>query len=178
MATALGFLGSAAGKAVIGVGASILGSRSSSKAAKSATRGQERALTASEAGTAQARGDITQLFGEAEEARAGAFDRTLDFISGAPSKQIAPFQTGNVLAQEQVSRGLPQIQRAILGQPTDLSGFTARSVGAPESFNFDLSRTPVAPEFDLSGIGRTTRATPRIGQNQRFSRFRPNIRER
>lgn len=174
------------------LGAAAVGAIASNRASKRAAEGQEEALEATTAATAQARGDITQLFGEAGEARGEAFGKTLEFISGAPSKQITPFQRGNVLAQEQISRGLPQIERAILGQPTDLSGFTARSVGAPESFNFDLSQfrrpetlpasrqptTQATPQFDLSGIGR--RAVPRIGFDSvnRLPRSRLNIRER
>lgn len=158
--------------AVATVGAALIGSRASSKASKAATKGQDKALAATQAATAQARGDITDLFGRAGESREEGFGNVLDFISGAPSKQIQPFQTGNVLAQEQVGRGLTEIQKAILGQGVDLSGFKARSVGAPESFDFDLSRfrqPPAAvptgntpPPFDLSGIG----------SNRGFNRFR------
>lgn len=125
--------------AVAAIGGALIGAKASSRASKRAVRGQKRALAASEAAAARARTDVTGLFRKGAEARKLGFDRSLDFSSGAPEKQIAPFQRGNILAQEQVSRGLPQIQSAILGQPVDLSGFQARSVGAPSSFNFDLS---------------------------------------
>ena len=152
------------------VGSAVIGARASSKAAKSARSGQKEALRATTAATGQARGDITRLFGEAEESRGEAFGNVLDFISGAPSQQIAPFQRGNVLAQEQVGRGLTQVQRAILGQDVDLSGFQAKTVGAPESFDFDLSRfrqPEEAPQFDLSGIG--SRVGTGFGGARRFA---------
>lgn len=122
------------------VGSAVIGGVASNRAASKAAKGQERALGASSAATDLARTDVKRLFGQAGESRKRGFGNALDFISGSPSKQIVPFQRGNVLAQEQVSRGLPQIQNALLGLPVDLSEFTSRSVGTPESFNFDLSR--------------------------------------
>ena len=144
MATALAFVGGKIGAAIIG--SAVIGGIATSRAAGKAAKGQERALGAATAATERARGDVTRLFGTAGEARERGFGRALDFLSTAPGTQIAPFQRGNILAQEQIARGLPQIQRAILGQPVDLSGFTARTIGAPESFNFDLSEFRQEPE--------------------------------
>ncbi|MCH8328527.1 MAG: hypothetical protein IID15_08420 [Candidatus Marinimicrobia bacterium] len=75
----------------------------------------------------------------ADVARQRGFGQALDVLAGAPEQQIAPFQQGNILAQEQISRGLPQIQNAILGRDIDLAGFVPRNVGQPSDFNFDLS---------------------------------------
>ena len=151
MATALAFIGGKVGAAIIG--SAVIGGLATSRAAKKAAKGQERALAASTAATDRARGDVTRLFGTAGEARERGFGRALDFLSTAPDIQIAPFQRGNILAQEQIARGLPQIQRAIRGQPVDLSGFQARSVGAPESFNFDLSGFRREPEATIGTQG-------------------------
>ena len=154
MATALAFVGGKIGAAIIG--SAVIGGIATSRAAGKAAKGQERALGAATAATERARGDVTRLFGTAGEARERGFGRALDFLSTAPGTQIAPFQRGNILAQEQIARGLPQIQRAILGQPVDLSGFTARTIGAPESFNFDLSGFRQEPEAGAPVIPPTT----------------------
>ena len=169
MATALAAIGGKVGAAIIG--SAIIGGVATSRAAKKAAKGQERALAASTLATDRARSDVTRLFGTAGEARERGFGRALDFLSTAPGTQIAPFQRGNILAQEQIARGLPQIQRAILGQPVDLSGFTARTIGAPESFNFDLSgfRQEPEPEVVAPVISPTTNILP---VRDRFSRGR------
>ena len=138
------------------IGAAVIGGIATNKASKRAAAGQEEALAVTGVATQEARGDITRLFGTARESRERAFGDVRSFLSKAPGKQIAPFQRGNILAQEQIARGLPQIQRAILGQPVDLSGFTARTIGAPESFNFDLSGFRQEPEAGAPVIPPTT----------------------
>lgn len=131
------------------VGAAAIGAVASNRASKRAAKGQREALAATSAAATQARDDIRRLFGEATAARRKGFGEAIETIAGSPAKIIEPFQKGNVLAQEQVIRGLPQIQNAILGLPTDLSGFKPRTVGTPESFNFDLTGIrppPVTPD--------------------------------
>ena len=147
--------------AIIGSAASaVVGAVASNAASKRAAAGQKNALAASTAVADSARTDINRLFGDSASARERGFGNALDFISGAPSQQIAPFQAGNMLAQQQVSRGLPQIQNALMGNPVDTSGFQSRSIGTPASYNFDLSKykkpakaaspapyTPYTPEW-------------------------------
>ncbi len=136
------------------IGSAVIGGAASNRASQRAAEGQSKALAASKKGTGLAEINVRQLFGEAGQARGRGFGETLDFISGASSRQIQPFQAGNVAAQEQVSRGLPQVLAAIRGTPVDLSGFEPRSIGTPESFNFDLSRfrPGATPPIDLSTI--------------------------
>jgi len=140
------------------VGSAVVGGVVSNKASKRAQQAQQEAQQINTAATGQARRDVLRLTDEARDTRQGAFKDALTLISGAPEKQIAPFQAGNMQAQEQISRGLPQIQNALLGKPVDLSGFKPRSVGSPSSFNTDVSQfvTPQAeeaePVTDLAGI--------------------------
>lgn len=128
------------------VGSAVIGGVASNRASKRAAEGQTKALGATTVASDQARRDITSLFAKAKESRAKGFGEALETIAGSPAKIIEPFQRGNVLAQEQVVRGLPQIQKAILGLPTDLTGFKPRTVGTPESFNFDLTGIRPPPE--------------------------------
>jgi len=140
MATAIAAIGAktlfAGGAAIAG---GLIGARGSKEAVEVGVEGQEEAARINAATAAQARGDVQRLFGTADIARQGGFSSALDFLSGAPAAQIAPFQQGNVAAQQQIARGLPQIQNALLGLPTDLSGFQAQQIGRPADFNFDLS---------------------------------------
>jgi hypothetical protein len=138
------------------VGSAVIGGIATNKASKRAAQGQKEALKASTAATSLARRDVTKAFEGARESRRRGFENALSLLSGSAERQIAPFQKGNIQAQAQIARGLPQIQNAILGQPTDLSGFTPRSVGAPSSFNIDPSQfraeptEPVIPEGYMS----------------------------
>lgn len=135
--------------AIATVAGAVIGSKASKSASKAAAKGQDKALGATAASTAQGRQDVIGGFAGADEARRGGFSDALSFLGGAPSQQIAPFQQGNVAAQQQISRGLPQIQNAILGLPTDLSGFQPQQIGQPADFNFDLSgfQRPAQPQL-------------------------------
>lgn len=121
------------------VGSAVIGGVASERASKRAAKGQKRALEASQTATGVAGTELRSRFGLADVARQRGVGQALDVLAGAPEKQIAPFQQGNILAQEQISRGLPQIQNAILGRDIDLAGFVPRNVGQPSDFNFDLS---------------------------------------
>lgn len=140
--------------AIATVGGALLGARASSKATKAATKGQEVAQGISAESAAQARGDVNRLFGTADTARRGGFSGAAEFIGGNIGRQIAPFQQGNVAAQEQIGQGLNAQQAAILGLPTDLSGFGARSFEDPNQFNiqnpFQQPEQPAQQGFQLN----------------------------
>ena len=148
MATALAAIG---GKVLFGAAATVagavIGSRATGKAASAAAKGQDQALAATTAAAAQGRRDVTSGFEAAEEGRRRGFSSAADFIGGNIGTQIRPSQQGNVAAQQQIARGLPQIQNAILGLPTDLSGFQAKQIGQPGDFNIQNPfPQPVAPQ--------------------------------
>lgn len=113
------------------VGSAVIGGVASNSASKRAAEGQEKALEANAVAVADAEGKVNNLFGEAEQQQSQAFTSAMDYLSGAYGKQIQPFQQGNMAAQAQISRGLPQIQNAIMGNPVDLSGFKPRAIAAP-----------------------------------------------
>jgi len=141
MATVVGAIGV---KALFGgaaaIGAAAIGARASGKAADAQGQGQQGALQAANVAANQARGEVNRLFGESNVSRDRGFTQAQDFLGGAIGNQIQPFQQGNMMAQEQVARGLPQIQNAIMGNPIDLSGFNARQIGQPSDFNIDLAQ--------------------------------------
>ena len=155
--------------AAIGAGGAIFAAKKSSdaskNAAKTAAQGQTQALDATSRATAEARGDVNRLFGTAADARNQGFQRALDFTAGSIPQQIAPFQQGNVMAQEQLGRGLQQQQNALFGGPVDLSGFQARQIGQPQDFALNLPQAqqpgtptqqpqpPVATGSPLGGGG-------------------------
>ena len=124
--------------AIATVGAAVIGSKASKKASKAAAKGQTQALAATTGAATQAREDVNRLFAGSGQAQQRGFGSALEFLGESLGQQVAPFQQGNVLAQQQISRGLPQIQNALLGIPTDLSGFQSRQVDQPQAF--DVSR--------------------------------------
>jgi hypothetical protein len=65
--------------------------------------------------------------------RAG-FQAVLDVLGAAAPQQFGAFQQGNVGAQQALLTGLPQVQRAILGQPVDLSGLQPQTIGFSTEF--------------------------------------------
>lgn len=83
--------------------------------------------------TAQGRQDVKQLFGSAQQNLLTGQQRALDIFGQTIPQQLDTFQQGNVAAQEQLIAGLPQVQNALLGLPTDLSGFQ------PTKIDFDAS---------------------------------------
>ena len=96
-------------------------------AEKEAGRKQRKELAkgraAVEAGAEEARTGATTLFGGAQEAQRLGFQGALDIFGQSVPEQARLFGAGNVGAQEQLISGLPQIQRALLGQTVDFSQF-------------------------------------------------------
>jgi len=167
MATALGVLGAVAGP--------IIGGIFSGRAADKAREGQQEALGVTTAATAQARGDINRLFGQGRIAQRQGFGQALDLLGQTPEQVRDPFQQGNVLAQEQVGRGLGQVRNAILGSPIDLSGFQARSVQTPPPLQLPQSQQPPAqipPNIPGAGL----RPPPNPGTAQLIDRFQGGFR--
>lgn len=129
----------------IGVAGSILGAKKDREAARDATQGQQQ-LIAQQAGIA--RGDINQLFPQAQQARDLGFQQSLNVLGGALPQQAGLFQQGNVGAQQALLQGLPQFQNAILGMPTDLNALQPQSF----DFNFDfLDPFMTQPQQNLTG---------------------------
>lgn len=143
---------------VASIGGALIGAKSSKDASKAATQGQANAQVANTQMANQARGDVSRLFGDASKVRGETFGNTMDFLNQGIGSQITPFQQGNMAAQNQVARGLPQIQNAIMGNPVDLSGFQAMQIGQPSDYSLDLSAFRKKPTpanssgFDLASI--------------------------
>jgi hypothetical protein len=162
-------------------GAAIVGGISSRNSTKSAVRAQEqagdRASGQLAASTAQARGDLFNLFPAAQENAQRGYQGALDVFKQALPQQANTFQSGNVAAQNQLLSGMPQFQNAILGAPVDYSQFQATQLEQP-SFDFanqqlqytDPYAPPPAPTGAFAGgnsIGPyPTGGDPRYGIGQ------------
>ena len=113
----------------------------------------------------QARSDVTTLFPEAQRVQQRGFQGALDIFGQAVPEQARLFQGGNVAAQEQLLAGLPQIQRAILGLPTDFGTLRQQ----PQTFDFGSilagQQAPDATQF-LTQFGEQTRAPDQSQQAQ------------
>ena len=125
----------------LGIGSLVAGAFSGSK-------DREQAKKAAEA--QQAQNDKNELFLDKKTKEAGALTkglfesasqnrlagskRALDILGQSIPQQLSTFRQGNLAAQEQLLAGLPQIQNALLGLPTDLSTLQPRQSTFDPSF--------------------------------------------
>lgn len=105
------------------------------------TSSQEEQLRANEASRTdilnavnQARQDATSLFPTAAENRNLGFQSALDVFGQTIPGQVDAFQQGNVGAQQAILAGLPQVQNAIFGLPTDLTGLQPQQLDINTQF--------------------------------------------
>ena len=83
---------------------------------------------------AKAREDIIPLFQAAQGNIAAGGQAALDVFSQTIPRQLNQLTAGSFAAQNQLIKGLPQIQNAILGLPTDLSALKPIRLGPDQSF--------------------------------------------
>jgi len=140
--------------AVVGtVGSAVIGGIASNKASKRAAEGQENALAETRASIGQARGEVKDAFAAAEQLQNQGFQNALGGLFGGAERQIAPFQEGNVQAQNTLIGGLQQQQNALLGNaPVDLSGFQAQRIpfeamSQPQMMANQGQLTPLGGQF-------------------------------
>ena len=84
--------------------------------------------------TGVARGDVQKLFGSAQDNLLTGAQSGLDVFGQTIPQQFSTFQQGNVGAQQQLISGLPQVNNALLGLPTDLSSFQPQQINVDTSF--------------------------------------------
>lgn len=105
-------------------------------AEKKAAKAQQKALEQSQEyireNIAQARGDVMGIFPQARESARSGFQSALDVFAQSIPQQANLFQQGNVGAQQMLSQGLPQMQNAILGLPTNLSFAQPQQLQMPD----------------------------------------------
>ena len=113
------------------VGAGV-GAHSASKARKASSSAADKAASATQAGTSQAREDINRIFPQAQQASQQGFQGALDVFGQSLPAQTDVFQQGNVGAQQAILSGMPQIQNAILGGNVDYSQMQPFQVQTPD----------------------------------------------
>jgi len=84
--------------------------------------------------TKQATRDATKLFGAAQDNFLTGSQAGLDVFGSTIPQQFGAFQQGNVGAQNQLIAGMPQVNNALLGLPTDLSSFQPQQIDVDTSF--------------------------------------------
>jgi hypothetical protein len=141
------------------IGSAVIGGITSSKATKAGAKAAKDGQDILAASREQGRSDVMNQFPIAQQSQTKGFEEFRDFLTNqVVPQQSSPFIGGNMAAQEQISRGLPQIQNAILGNPIDTSGFRARQIG--QAPTFDMSKfgpqepaaAPVAAPFDFTNF--------------------------
>lgn len=96
--------------------------------------------------TQRASRDVSKLFGSAEQNLLAGQQGAADVMGQMAPQQISALQQGNLNAQNQLLAGLPQMQNALLGLPTDLSALQPSTVNVDTSF---LQNTRL-PQFQTS----------------------------
>lgn len=112
------------------------------KAGKQAVKELQKGRDAVSRLTEESRGLLPDLFGQAQDSRRSGLQGALDVFGESIPLQAQTAQGGNVAAQETLLAGLPQIQNAILGRPTDLSGLQPTRL--PFELNFSNAQLPEA----------------------------------
>lgn len=105
------------------------------KAAKAIEKNLEKSQAFTREGVAQARGEIQELFPQAQQDLQQGFQGALDVFAQTIPQQTAAFTGGNVAAQQALLAGLPQQQAAILGGQAALQPLNIQ----PFQFQPDLS---------------------------------------
>lgn len=145
--------------AVIG-GASAAADRSQNKKALK-TQQEQNASNATFLSdqSSKASKQATTLFDLSEKNRKLGAQRALGILGQTIPQQIGAFQQGNLGAQQQLVAGLPQIQNALMGLPTDVSSFQPQQVQIDPSFS-----QQTLPHFQTSkSLGLTGRNFSRDG---------------
>lgn len=138
-----------AGAVVVSAGVSAY---SSKKAGEQAAEGQKKGMDQSLSITNQARDDVMRLFQQSSQQSALARNQALDFYKQNAVKRIAPYQAGNMAAQQAIGQGATQANNAILGLPVDM-GFANQ----PQQIQADYSgvasaQLPQGGGLDVSQI--------------------------
>lgn len=113
--------------------------------------------------TQRATRDVSKLFGSAEQNLLAGNQAAMDMVGQFAPQQFSALQQGNLGAQEQLLAGMPQVQNALLGLPTDLSGFQPRQAQVDTSF----LQNPQLPQFQTSQQALGLNA-PEVRQEQQF----------
>jgi len=95
------------------------------------------------------------LFGSADTNRNMSLAQVLTLLGGTIPQQLSAQQQGNVGAQRQLTRGLPQIQAALMGQPVNMGALQPTRISYDTSF-----ANQTLPQFQTSAQALTPPPKP------------------
>lgn len=122
-------------------GAAIMDNKNQKKAIASQEQQKADSQAFIERQMEKTRGELFKLFPSAQDSQQKGLAAGLNLYSQSVPMQLNAFKAGNMGAQQTIAGALPQIQNAILGRRTDLSGLQPRAVDVGQ-FN-----VPQAPQF-------------------------------
>jgi hypothetical protein len=112
-----------------------MGSGGTDKSAQNAQiASNEQTLALQDKLAQQARRDVSMLFPAAQDNYLAGQQAALNIFGEAAPRQADAFLQGNMGAQQQISRGLPQMQNALMGMPVDYSAFQPQQIQADTSW--------------------------------------------
>jgi len=103
----------------------------------------------------QAYNDAKLLAGAGMDASNAGNQAALDVFGQAIPEQISTFLQGNDNAQNQLSRGAPQIINALKGAPIDMGAFAPQSITTDTSWSQQQLPTAVTDAYSSTGLENT-----------------------
>lgn len=131
-------------------------------AEKDAAKKQQQGIEAGQdfirQGTAQARGDIQNIFPSIQQLLQQGYQGASNIFGQALPQQADTFQAGNMAAQQQIAQGMPQFQNAILGGQVDYSQFQPTQLQQPDfgflqNQQFEVNNPFAVPIPDPATVG-------------------------
>lgn len=98
----------------------------------------------------RARQDVLRMFPQAQQTLAQGTQAALDVQGQAFPQQMSAFQQGNMGAQDAQLRGLSAMQKALMGQPVDMSYARTQNLMSPINVDTSFSQQQV-PQFIYGG---------------------------
>lgn len=135
---------------IAGGGSALLDARNQKKAIKSMEDQKARSQAFIEKNMKQARGDIFRLHDANQDTLWNGMNAGLDLYQQNLPALGNTFSDANFNAQQQISRGLPQIGNAILGNPINYGAFQPTRVSSPGLTIPELQRPQSTSDLGLS----------------------------
>ena len=131
-------------------------------AQKSQKSANSRNIRRIERDTKVAREEAKGLFSASDTNRNMGFQAALDVMGQSIPEQMRAYRQGNVVAQQTLLAGLPQIQNALLGNQIDMTGLEPQYLD-------------MVPTFSQQQLPQFTGSVDALAGNQQQAQAAPNI---
>jgi len=141
-----------AGAGALGAGASVY---TANQAGKAGEKNNAASQAFVEEASRDAYNDAKRLHGAGTDAVNAGNQAALDTFGQVIPEQMSTFLQGNQNAQNQLSRGAPQIINALKGAPIDMGAFAPQSITTDTSWSQQQLPTAVTDAYSSTGLENT-----------------------